>query len=159
MKKLLIAFALLMTVFAVSAQEVTTGEYNYKVIDTTSSTPYEVISLTFWYDTPPASAYTETYGIKGGAPFGVGAPVYGLEASVLGSMTDVVYGVQTSLVMCKAQEIKGLQFSVVNVAEEMCGLQLGVVNLAERKSFQIGLLNYLEDSSLFPFLPIFNFKF
>ncbi len=161
MKKILLFLSILLAgAVMVSAEEIAPGEYDVMVVNRKQSgTPYQSIALTFWYDTPSAASYTEIYGIKAGAPFGVGAPVYGLEASVLGSLTDTVYGVQTSLIMCKAKEVTGLQFSIVNMVDSMTGLQLGVVNCAKDKSFQIGIFNYLENSSLFPFLPIFNFKF
>ena len=102
--------------------------------------------------------YTETYGVKGGAPFGVGAPVYGLEASVLGSLTDYVDGIQTSLIMTKGKEVNGLQFSLVNMVERLVGLQLGIVNLADDATFQLGILNYNENGIL-PLLPVLNFNF
>ncbi len=160
MKKFLTICSLIIaSAVMLSAQDIAPGEYEYTLVDTSKETPYEVVSLTFWYDTPTASNYTVTYGLKAGAPFGVGAPVYGLEIAILGALSDVVYGAQVGLVMCKAEEISGLQVSAFNMATEMTGLQLGVINYAKEKSFQIGFLNYLEESSLFPFMPIINFKF
>ena len=153
---LMLSFA---AVFMLSADEIQPGSYNVVVIgEDANATPYEVAMLTFWYNTPPSSNYTETYGVKGGAPFGVGAPVYGLEASVLGSLTDYVDGIQTSLIMTKGKEVNGLQFSLVNMVERLVGLQLGIVNLADDATFQLGILNYNENGIL-PLLPVLNFNF
>ena len=163
MKKFYFLFALAaLFVSPAIAEEIGTGEYKVVVVGNqqpaVKTVPYDALMFTFWYDNPPSAAYTETYGIKVGVPFGVGAPVSGLEASVFGSLTDKVDGVQTAIIMTKGQDITGLQFSIVNMVENMCGLQLGVVNVATGKSFQIGIINYI-DGACIPFLPVVNFKF
>ncbi len=162
MKKWFLLFALAaFGALPVAADEVAPGEYNVVVVNQkapAATADYEVIMLTFWYNTPPTAATTETFGIKAGAPFGVGAPVYGLEASVLGSLTDNVDGVQTSLIMTMGKKVTGLQFAIVNLVDDLSGLQLGVFNYAKHTSFQVGILNYIADAPI-PLLPVLNFKF
>lgn len=160
MKKWFLLFALAaFGVLPAAADEVAPGEYNVVVVNqkAPATTNYEVVMLTFWFDTPPSAATTETYGVKAGAPFGVGAPVYGLEGAVLGALTDNVDGVQTSLIMTMGKKVNGLQFAIVNTVDDLCGLQLGVFNYAKHTSFQVGIFNYIEDAPI-PFLPVLNFK-
>lgn len=47
---------------------------------------------------------------------------------------------------------------MVNIVKKIYGLQLGVVNIAEDVSFQIGLINYIENSAL-PVFPVINVRF
>ena len=67
-------------------------------------------------------------------------------------------GLQCSLIACDAQEVTGIQFSLVNMSVKVCGLQLGIVNFADDETFQIGLLNFIENGPVFC-LPIVNFNF
>ena len=123
------------------------------------SYPWTFINLQFFPEAPSDAGVTETYGVKVGAPISAGeAPVNGVEASVLWAGTDEVNGLQCSLVTCQAEEVTGIQFSLVNMSVKVCGLQLGIVNFADDETFQIGLLNFVENGPVFC-LPIVNFNF
>ncbi|MBS1370150.1 MAG: hypothetical protein HPZ91_09375 [Lentisphaeria bacterium] len=123
------------------------------------SYPWSFINLQFFPEVPTEAGYTQTFGVKVGAPVSAGeAPVYGVEASVLWAGTDEVNGLQCSLISCKAEEVTGIQFSLVNMSVKVCGLQLGIVNFADDETFQIGLLNFIENGPVFC-LPIVNFNF
>ena len=159
MKKIIACFFAAFSIAIGLAAELAPGHHEVVIVgEQEKPVPYEVVMVTFWYDTPTSSNTNYTYGVKGGAPFGVGAPVYGLEASVLGSLSDFVDGVQTSLVVTKGKEVNGLQFSIVNMVERLCGLQLGVLNIADDATVQIGILNFNENGIL-PVLPVINFNF
>ena len=72
--------------------------------------------------------------------------------------SNEVNGLQCSLITCQAEEVTGIQFSLVNMSVKVCGLQLGIVNFADDETFQIGLLNFVENGPIFC-LPIVNFNF
>ena len=160
MKKVIACiFAAFSVAIGLAAEDLEPGRHDVVIVgEQNKPTPYEVVMVTFWYDTPTSSNINYTYGVKGGAPFGVGAPVYGLEASVIGSLTDFVDGVQTSLIVTKGKEVNGLQFSIVNLVDKLCGLQLGVLNIADDATVQIGILNFNKNGIL-PVLPVINFNF
>ena len=123
------------------------------------SYPWTFINLQFFPEAPSDAGVTETYGVKVGAPISAGeAPVNGVEASVLWAGSDEVNGLQCSLITCQAEEVTGIQFSLVNMSVKVCGLQLGIVNFADDETFQIGLLNFVENGPIFC-LPIVNFNF
>ncbi len=123
------------------------------------SYPWTFINLQFFPEAPSDAGVTETYGVKVGAPVSAGeAPVNGVEASVLWAGSGEVNGLQCSLITCQAEEVTGIQFSLVNMSVKVCGLQLGIVNFADDETFQIGLLNFVENGSVFC-LPIVNFNF
>ena len=123
------------------------------------SYPWTFINLQFFLEAPSDAGVTETYGVKIGAPISAGeAPVNGVEASVLWAGSDEVNGLQCSLITCQAEEVTGIQFSLVNMSVKVCGLQLGIVNFADDETFQIGLLNFVENGPVFC-LPIVNFNF
>ena len=123
------------------------------------SYPWTFINLQFFPEAPSDAGVTETYGVMVGAPISAGeAPVNGVEASVLWAGSDEVNGLQCSLITCQAEEVTGIQFSLVNMSVKVCGLQLGIVNFADDETFQIGLLNFVENGPVFC-LPIVNFNF
>ena len=123
------------------------------------SYPWTFINLQFFPEVPSDAGVTETYGVKVGAPISGGkAPVNGVEASVLWAGSNEVNGLQCSLITCQAEEVTGIQFSLVNMSVKVCGLQLGIVNFADDETFQIGLLNFVENGPIFC-LPIVNFNF
>ncbi len=106
----------------------------------------------------PSDMLTDpVYGIKLGAPICLGAPVWGLEASVLYSGSESVSGVQCSVIFSQANTVTGLQFSPVNFVKSCFGLQLGIYNSAQDKTFQIGLLNHIENGPL-PWMIVMNFN-
>ncbi len=120
---------------------------------------WEWISIGFTEDVPSDAATTTVCGVKVGAPIcGGTAPVYGVEAAVLWAGTECVNGFKGSLIACGGKEVKGLQFSLINLAEKVGGLQLGIFNSAKSQSFQIGILNHIEDACI-PWMPVLNFKF
>lgn len=65
-------------------------------------------------------------------------------------------GGQVSLVNI-VEQLKGFQAGVVNVVTRSIGPQIGLVNYAERSSFQLGLININQKSSM-PFMIFFNFS-
>ena len=107
---------------------------------------------------PTDTLDSAVYGVKLGAPVVTGAPVAGVEGSVLFSGSCAVVGFQGSLIASDAQEVTGMQLSLVNFVRRCYGLQLGIYNSAEECSFQLGLLNHIE-GALIPWMPIFNVKF
>jgi len=123
------------------------------------SYPWTFINLQFFPQVPTDAGFTQTNGVKVGAPVSAGeAPVYGVEASVLWAGTDAVNGLQCSLIACNAKEVTGIQFSLVNMSVVVNGLQLGIVNYAKDKTFQIGILNFVDNGPVFC-LPVLNFNF
>lgn len=119
---------------------------------------HEFIFFCFFEGAPTNADITLTNGIKVGAPMSFGAPVNGLEASVFNSASSYVNGIQCSILVNTAKEVEGLQFGIANFLDNCYGLQLGIVNMAQQDSFQIGLVNIIEDGWL-PFFPIVNFNF
>ncbi|MFA6103847.1 MAG: hypothetical protein WCV67_11435 [Victivallaceae bacterium] len=72
------------------------------------------------------------------------------------NLSDSANGAQVSLVNIVGQ-LKGFQAGIVNVVTRSIGPQIGLVNYAERSSFQLGLININEKSSM-PFMVFFNFS-
>lgn len=120
---------------------------------------WDIFQLGFWFSNPK---YQDTVGASGfriGAPFcGGEAPVYGVEGALLGAGSDEIYGVQFGLFFAQADTVNGLQAGFYTSAREANGVQIGIVNFAKTKSFQIGLVNFIEDGVL-PWCILFNFKF
>lgn len=122
---------------------------------------WDFLSITFVPGVPRTADVFNVYGLKLGLPigFGSGSFVAGVEGSLFVSMSDEVYGVQAAPLFNNGRKIEGLQAStLVNIADNVKGLQFGIVNVAKEKSFQIGLLNFIKDSSV-PFFPFVNFRF
>ncbi len=124
-----------------------------------SNEKWDFIQFGLWFGVPSATMHTKVNGVKVGAPFCSGKGIVnGVEGAVLCGASDRVNGVQASGVLSKSKRVDGLQFSIVNSSEEVNGVQLGIVNIAKNKSFQIGLINYIEDSTL-PWMILINFRF
>lgn len=116
----------------------------------------------------------EFYGLSVDA-IGVTRNMYGVEANLIGSMTDrtmggvqlsglanVVgedaYGVQVALGANFARRAHGLQLALIyNQTDLLWGCQIALVNMAFAcdHGFQIGLVNVIMDNQL-PFLPFVN---
>ena len=125
----------------------------------TPAEKWDFFQFCCWPDYPPGTSSTAAYGIRLGVPFSGGTTqVVGAEIAVLGAMSDYVDGFQGSLITALTRDLNGAQVSLVNIADYVDGFQFGIFNMAQGKSFQIGLLNYIEDGA-FPVLPIINFKF
>lgn len=108
---------------------------------------------------PPQNEISNVYGVKAGILVSGGrGRVGGVEASAIASTTENVAGIQCAPVCCVSKNIEGLQTSVVNVSEKVDGLQFGIVNCSKESGFQLGIVNWIEDSSV-PFMPIINFRF
>jgi len=124
------------------------------------SNDWDFIYIAFFPNVPSSANESRVYGVKVGAPisFGEKSFVSGVEISAFASINGEMNGFQASPVFNSAKELKGLQFSIVNLVEKAWGLQLGLVNCAKSGSFQIGLINYIEDSPI-PVLPIINCRF
>jgi len=98
-------------------------------------------------------------GLKVGAPIcGGTGTVWGLETSVFASGTDHVNGIQCSILVDLSKKITGLQASIVNYCEDVKGMQFGVFNMAKNRAFQLGVINYIENSSI-PIMPVINVRF
>lgn len=123
------------------------------------SKTWDFFQLGFWYGIPSETEYTDVYGLKVGAP-GCGGKgiVNGIETSVFTSGTDNVNGVSSSVLVATSKHVIGFQGSVVNYCDDVDGVQLGIVNMAKSEAFQIGLINYIENSPI-PILPIINVRF
>ncbi len=108
---------------------------------------------------PETSDHTETYGLKVGL-LGTGgyAGVYGIDTAVCYAGTNQVSGLQASLVSTGGDEVTGVQFSLVNFSVKVAGVQIGIVNFSKEEAFQIGILNFIEDSPVFC-LPVINCYF
>jgi len=118
-----------------------------------------------------------TYGLAVDA-FGMNREFLGLQACVLGSVTDDslyglsvaglasavredMWGWQLSVGANFARRVHGFQTAVVlNMTDELRGAQLGIVNYASTCSagFQVGIVNLIMDNTV-PFIPIFNCYF
>ena len=116
----------------------------------------------------------EFYGLSIDA-VGYNRNVYGLEANLIGAMTEKtlggcqlsglanvvggdMYGFQAALGANFARRSNGLQLALVyNQTDLLWGCQLGLVNMAFacEHGFQIGLVNIIMDNQI-PFLPIVN---
>ena len=116
----------------------------------------------------------EFYGVSADI-VGVNRNIYGLEANLLGSMTDKVaggvqvsglanvvgedaYGLQAAIGGNFARRAHGLQLALVyNQTDLLWGCQIALVNMAFAcdHGFQIGLINVIMDNQL-PFLPFVN---
>ncbi|MBE6397246.1 MAG: hypothetical protein E7046_09610 [Lentisphaerae bacterium] len=116
----------------------------------------------------------EFYGLSIDA-VGVSRDMYGLEANLIGSMTDRTmgglqvsglasavgedaYGVQIAGGANFARRAHGLQLALIyNQTDLLWGCQIGLVNMAFAcdHGFQIGLVNVIMDNQI-PFLPFVN---
>ncbi len=159
--------------------------------------------LGFFPGVPGSTDYSNVYGMKLGAPMVSGyGRVYGIEPSIFYSGTDYVKGIQASwfgpaigknieglhasCVTCIADEVTGIEGSVVNVTDNFVGLQAGAVNVTKDStglqlgavnyskytaglqfgainyscegSCQLGFINIIEDG-LLPFMILFNVSF
>ena len=159
MKKLsflIVATMILVGVNTVQALEEKTKTQKAPAV---SDEKWDFIQLGIWFGFPTSTKHMKVNGVKIGAPFCSGTGVVtGVEGAVLCGASDTVKGVQASGVMSKSKCVDGLQFSIINYSPEVNGLQLGILNMAKSKSFQIGLLNYIEDSTV-PWMIIMNFRF
>ena len=118
----------------------------------------------------------ETLGVTVDA-FGMNRQFYGLQADLLGSMTDRslyglsvaglgstvredMWGWQVAIGATFARRVHGLQTAAFTMTSDLRGAQLGIVNWASTCSagFQLGLVNIIADNTV-PFLPIFNCYF
>ncbi len=102
---------------------------------------------------------TNVAGFKIGAPFCLSDNrVCGVEASFLGSGSQQVDGIQLSGICALTETTNGVQIAPVTVADRCNGVQIGVVNVAKEGAFQIGIVNYIEDS-IVPWMIGINFCF
>jgi hypothetical protein len=169
MKKTFLAAAIVASCF-VSAQQIsatsaaqsdvqTLPEQTQPVTTTEQKTNWDFFQLGFWFGIPSETEYTDVYGIKVGAPgCGGKGTVNGIETSVFASGTDHVNGVSSSVLVATSKQVKGFQGSIVNFCDDVDGVQLGVFNMAKDEAFQIGIINYIENSPI-PVLPVINVRF
>ncbi|MCP3968637.1 MAG: hypothetical protein GY750_20170 [Lentisphaerae bacterium] len=121
--------------------------------------PWDFFQLGFWFGIPPQTEYSDVYGIRVGVPFcGGQGHVYGVETAIFCGGTDYVNGVQACIMVSKSKKVVGFQGAIVTYADEVEGLQLGILNMAKNKSFQLGIINYIENGTI-PFMPVINFRF
>ena len=97
--------------------------------------------------------------IRAGIPVcGGDAAVCGFEIGILGASSDEVSGFQWGVLAAISKKINGLALGLFTMTDVGNGVQIGVVNVAKERGVQIGLLNFIEDSSL-SFFPFVNVKF
>ncbi|MBQ4107422.1 MAG: hypothetical protein IJC73_07595 [Lentisphaeria bacterium] len=151
MYKAILLFLLLLIATGLQAADQTAWDRNARQ-------RWSIVQLGLLPGEPTATRHSSTYGVKVGAPICDGAPVVGVEAALLYAGSRSVTGFQGSLITADCDDLTGLQFSLVNFVRDCAGLQLGLFNYATGKTFQIGILNYCQDSWC-PWFPIVNFKF
>ena len=170
MKKMFLA-AVIMAFCFVAAQQINATDTKAAQLGQTqtvktqpSTTPaqktdWDFFQLGFWFGIPSETEYTDVYGLKVGAPgCGGKGTVNGVETSVFASGTDHVNGISSSVLVATSKYVKGFQGSVVNYCDNVDGVQLGVFNMAKNEAFQIGIINYIENSPI-PVLPVINVRF
>lgn len=123
------------------------------------SKEWDFLQIGIWFGVPAQTDNTDVYGIRIGAPFcGGRSKVIGLETAVFCGATDYVKGAQACIITSISKKVVGFQGSIINFCDEVEGLQFGIVNVAEDKAFQLGILNFIKNSSV-PFFPVINFRF
>ncbi len=81
----------------------------------------------------------------------------GIQAAGTVNVAANVGGIQAAPCVNIAEQVGGIQAGAYNQAQSVGGLQFGIVNLAKSKSFQIGLVNIIQDGWL-PFCLLVNFQ-
>jgi hypothetical protein len=170
MKKMLLMFAAACMCVAVSAQQTASAQPAQgtakvqaapvpEAASAVQEDAWDFFEIGFFFGAPASTQNSQICGIKIGAPLCDGQGVVnGVETAVFCGATDNINGAQACILASISKKLEGLQFSIVNVGEVVNGLQLGVVNCATRKSFQLGIVNYIEGNAI-PVLPVINFKF
>ena len=153
MKRFLSFLVLFAVIFTLSAQQAKPAKKAQKTKE------YDVFTFSFAPGISTSPDYVNTCGIRIGIPLTHGRESYtaGIDFAIIGAMTSQVYGLQISFIYTlAAKNADGLQLSLVNYAKIMNGLQLGIVNVAHDRSFQIGLINVIQESPLmvFPFANV-----
>jgi len=88
----------------------------------------------------------------------VSGNVKGVQPAAGVNYSGNVSGVQLAVVTNISDNVTGFQSSLINSAANVRGMQFGLINMAKGKSFQMGLLNYIDGAAI-PMLPLVNFKF
>ncbi len=123
------------------------------------SPEWDFVQIGVWFGVPKQTNNTDVYGIKIGVPFcGGKKKVAGLETAVLCGATDRIEGAQACIITSISKKVVGFQGSIVNFCDDVEGLQFGIINFAKNRAFQLGILNFIDNSSV-PFFPIVNFRF
>ena len=159
MKSLLASILAVFAACALTAQEPVKA--SAEAAKPASSGDWDFVGVAFFPDAPPSANVTDVYGLKLGIPvsFGEKNKVVGAECGLFAATTKQVKGFQGALLWCKADKVSGLQANpIVNISKDVSGVQAGLVNVADDTSFQLGLINYIKNSSV-PFFPLVNFKF
>jgi len=157
MKKLLIAIFVLSIGLSV-------------VADCGKCEKYNAMDLGIWFGLPESMEEQNVRGLRIGFPVSGGhGYVSGLELALFCAGTEDIRGLQLSLValadkvsgaqislvnMCDGR-IKGSQFGVVNYAGKS-GWQFGLMNSGNNAKFQLGLIN-MNENGLWPFMLFVNF--
>lgn len=84
----------------------------------------------------------------------------GLQTNLVGLNEGTVTGVQFGFVNYGGS-FEGLGFGFVNYNKSLTGVQFGFINYAENAgsfALQIGLVNYLGNSSIYKWFPFINLK-
>ena len=168
MKTLIASFLALFAVCALVAQEPAAVKPSKEAAkccpmanEPADSENWDFVGVAVFPTAPPSADIVDVYGLKLGLPvsFGEKTKVVGVEAGLFAATTKRVKGIQCALLYCESDKVSGVQANpIVNIADDVDGVQAGLINIADGSSFQIGLINYIEDSSV-PFFPIINFKF
>lgn len=164
MNKIMISVLAIAMLFSVSvfSQELEKGKprsSNQTVSEKKDAVDWDFLQIMFFPGFPTYPDDSVVCGVKIGLPVSGGkGEVFGLEVAGASCMTNGINGVQMAPFFNLADEMKGAQFSTVNVAEELCdGAQFGLVNYSAKNGIQFGLVNYMENGFL-KFFPIVNFS-
>ena len=121
--------------------------------------PWDFFGVVFIPGVPSSSNDSNISGMRVGLPISGGTnKMYGLETAAFCCWTQEVCGLQTAPLFCISEIVYGIQASPVNVADKVVGMQFGIVNISKEATFQLGLVNYIEEGVI-PFMIIMNFKF
>jgi len=129
MKKLLIAIFVLSLGLSV-------------VADCGKCDKYNAMDLGIWFGLPESMEEQNVRGLRLGLPVSAGhGYVSGLELAIFCAGTEDIRGLQLSLVAL-ADKVSGAQISLVNMCDgTIRGSQFGVVNCAGKSGWQFGLFN------------------
>jgi opacity protein-like surface antigen len=101
-------------------------------------------------------------GLQAGLLTKVSGKFTGLQWGFIHLNEGSISGAEFGLANFDKGSVTGASFGFINYAKELTGLQFGFVNYAENGgsfALQLGLVNYLGNSSIYKWFPFVNLKF